>query len=209
MVQPTGILLIHPIPALLDGLHYWVRSRFELFNLYPCITHDDAVKIIENNAHIKLLIGDFNLKDKATEDFLKHIRKHYPDIKALCLVPLSNPAMANHLIKAGYENLIAETCTQTKLLMAIDVILNNGYYLDFEIKAIAATADAELSIITKKERQILMQLMEGVSRKTIAEKLFITPDTLKSHIKSMRKKLGVHNDSELVIKGRQFTGMFV
>lgn len=186
-----------------DGLIHWLCSNFKLCNLFSCSEYNEAIQFIRNNDSIKLLIGEFDIYDEETGKFLKHIRSHYPDRKALCLVPVSNPGQANNLIQAGYENLISKSCSQQKLLSAIDAILSNGYYLDYEIKSLATAAESALSKITRKERQILMQLIDGLTRDDIVTRLAISPETLKSHIKNMRKKLDAHNDLELAMKGRK------
>jgi DNA-binding NarL/FixJ family response regulator len=59
--------------------------------------------------------------------------------------------------------------------------------------------------LTDRELEVLKYLVNGMSYKLVADKCFVTLDTVRSHVKSIYKKLQVHSKSEAVtkaIKGR-------
>ncbi|MCQ2353578.1 MAG: LuxR C-terminal-related transcriptional regulator [Clostridia bacterium] len=55
-------------------------------------------------------------------------------------------------------------------------------------------------LISKREMEVLQKLLEGKSRKQIAEELFVTESTIKKHSASIYSKLDVHNRTELIYK---------
>jgi RNA polymerase sigma factor (sigma-70 family) len=61
-------------------------------------------------------------------------------------------------------------------------------------------ADSELSILTDRERQTLDLLAQGMTNKEIAEKLVITTNTVKRHLKAVFEKLDVHTRSAAAAK---------
>ncbi len=54
--------------------------------------------------------------------------------------------------------------------------------------------------LTEREQDVLNQLCQGKSYKNIGDALFISQDTVRSHIKSIYKKLEVNSKSEAVVK---------
>lgn len=198
------IMIIHRLEAYRTGIMHWLCSNFNFCNLYQCSNYSEAAEIIEKKACIKLMIGDFDIVNKETESFLTFIQKKYAYIKALCIVPPSKVLHINHLLKAGYENFIAENCSQQKMLTAIDAVLSNGNYLDLDLKEqMKVVALASAVSVTKKEKEILAYLVKGYSREEVAIKLVITPNTVKTHIKNLRKKFDAHDDRELVLKAQK------
>ncbi len=65
----------------------------------------------------------------------------------------------------------------------------------------AVTVEEEYHI-TKREKEILSFLMEGLSYKEIAVKCFISPETMNSHIKNIYQKLNVHSRAQLAARFR-------
>ena len=57
--------------------------------------------------------------------------------------------------------------------------------------------------MTKREKEILLLLMDGLSYKEIATKCFISIDTINSHIRKVYTKLNVHSRSEIAAKFRK------
>ena len=55
-------------------------------------------------------------------------------------------------------------------------------------------------LISKREMEVLQKLLEGKSRKQIAEELFVTEATIRKHSTSIYSKLDVHNRTELIYK---------
>lgn len=55
-------------------------------------------------------------------------------------------------------------------------------------------------MLTERENQVLIQLKKGRKNKEIAEQLFISIETVKKHLKSIFKKLGVKNRTEAALK---------
>jgi DNA-binding CsgD family transcriptional regulator len=61
----------------------------------------------------------------------------------------------------------------------------------------AFRADSPLRRISSRERQVLELLGQGYRPRSIAEKLHVSPDTVRNHLKAMFKKTGTHSQEEL------------
>jgi DNA-binding NarL/FixJ family response regulator len=59
-------------------------------------------------------------------------------------------------------------------------------------------ADDPLAVLTTREREVLAHMADGAGRKEVAERLHLSPNTVRSHMQSMMRKLGVHSALEAV-----------
>lgn len=64
------------------------------------------------------------------------------------------------------------------------------------------TFDGQLEPLTSRETEVLRLIAEGASSREIAARLGISYATVRSHIRSMDGKLGVHSKSDAVVKAR-------
>jgi LuxR family maltose regulon positive regulatory protein len=64
--------------------------------------------------------------------------------------------------------------------------------------SIEAAAPVDLSILSSRELEIVRNLLQGRRVTQIARSLFLSPNTVRSHLKSVFRKLGVHSQGELV-----------
>ena len=52
--------------------------------------------------------------------------------------------------------------------------------------------------ITQRESEVMLLLVEGKTRRAICEELTVSPDTVKTHVRAVYRKLGVHSQQELI-----------
>lgn len=137
------------------------------------------------------------------------IKKHWPEIKILMLTVFEDDDKIFGAIKAGANGYLLKKDSPQKILDAVDAVTKgespmNGMIaakmLDYFQKQQRKNNDLEQSNLTEREREILQLLIKGNSYKEIASTLFISVETLNSHIKNIYRKLNVHSRSELAAK---------
>jgi DNA-binding NarL/FixJ family response regulator len=137
------------------------------------------------------------------------IKNHWPEIKILMLTVFEDDDKIFGAIKAGANGYLLKKDSPQKILDAIDAVVKgespmNGMIaakvLDYFQKQQKKNIDLEQSNLTEREKEILQLLIKGNSYKEIASALFISVETLNSHIKNIYRKLNVHSRSELAAK---------
>lgn len=135
------------------------------------------------------------------------IKKTFPDIKVLMLTVFEDEEKIFGAIKAGANGYLLKKDSPQKIMESIDAVHKgespmNGMIaakvLDYFQKT--KTAQVDQSSLTVREKEILELLMLGNSYKEIAATIFISVETLNSHIKNIYRKLNVHSRSELAAK---------
>jgi DNA-binding NarL/FixJ family response regulator len=137
------------------------------------------------------------------------IKNHWPEIKILMLTVFEDDEKIFGAIKAGANGYLLKKNSPQKILDAIDAVVKgespmNGMIaakvLDYFQKQKSNAEQLEQHKLTEREKEILQLLIKGNSYKEIASALFISVETLNSHIKNIYRKLNVHSRSELAAK---------
>lgn len=139
------------------------------------------------------------------------IKKLWNEIKILMLTVFEDDDKIFGAIKAGANGYLLKKDSPQKILDAIEAVAKgespmNGMIaakvLDYFQHQQQKNKDLDESHLTAREKEILQLLMKGNSYKEIAGKLFISVETLNSHIKNIYRKLKVHSRSELASRYR-------
>ena len=94
---------------------------------------------------------------------------------------------------------------RNELLEAIDKVIDGKIFLSkaanekvLEQFSSISTAINEMPAITRREKEILMMLEEGLNGPRIAERLFLSPYTVETHRKNLMQKLNVNSTQQLL-----------
>jgi len=137
------------------------------------------------------------------------MKKHFPEIKVMMLTVFEDEEKIFKAIKAGANGYLLKKDSPQKILEAIDAVNKgespmNGMIaakvLDYFQKQQKKSVALEELRLTPKEKEILDLLIKGYSYKEIASTIFISVETLNSHIKNIYRKLNVHSRSELAAR---------
>ena len=144
---------------------------------------------------------------------VKILKPQFPGIKILMETIFEDDEKVFHSICNGAEGYILKNTPPSQILEAIREIHEGGAPMTPSIASkVLAMFKSGISFskdesynLTDREMEVLKYLVDGMSYKLIAEKCFVSIDTVSSHVKNIYKKLQVHSKSEAVakaIKGR-------
>jgi DNA-binding NarL/FixJ family response regulator len=106
------------------------------------------------------------------------------------------------MIENGASGYLIKSASADEIAEAIDTVLKGKIYLSVSMEHIAKPLSImpsdNLPALTKREKEILQLISEGLTNNQIAEKLFISPLTVDSHRKNLLTKLNVNNTASLI-----------
>lgn len=157
-----------------------------------------------------VIIMDINLPVKTGIQAVEELKRIFPEVKILMLTVFEDEDKIFAAIKAGANGYLLKKDSPQKVLDSIQDVYDGKSSMNgiiarkvleyFQRKPVVKTADDYN--LTKREHEILALLMDGLSYKEIADKCFISVQTLNSHIKNIYTKLGVHSRAEVSAKFR-------
>ena len=134
------------------------------------------------------------------------IKKRWSEIKVLMLTVFEDNEKIFGAIKAGANGYLLKKDSPQKILDAIELVYKgespmNGMIaakvLDYFQQTQQKNSVLHEANLTEREAEILRLLIKGLSYKEIASNIFISIETLNSHIKNIYRKLNVHSRGEL------------
>lgn len=149
---------------------------------------------------VDIALFDVNLPGMSGIDCIRQLKILHPQMQMMVLTVYDNPDTIFDALKAGATSYLLKSTPAHKILEAIAEVQQGGSPISSQIarKVIEAFAVKEktneyFQELSKREQEILEQLSRGFQYKEIADKLFISLDTVRTHIRNIYEKLQVNN----------------
>lgn len=152
-----------------------------------------------------VLLLDINLPDKSGIDLCKEIKAEYPDILIVGLSSFNQQSYIQKMMLNGASGYVLKNATREEIVKAIETVMSGDVFLSNEASVtMRENKDAEIPVITRREKEVLKLIAEGLINKEIAEKLFISTTTVDTHRNNLLSKFDVKNTANLIKLAAQF-----
>ncbi len=186
------------------GVKFILREEFDDVFCDEASTGDEFIqKIKAEDYDIALL--DIVMPGKDVIDSIKLAKTYKPKLPILVFSMNPEKPYASRLIKAGADGYLRKESPPEEILVAVKRVLSGKTYISPELSEVFASelrgesSKAPHENLSDREFQILILIASGLSLSDIAEKLFLSKNTVSNHRNSLLKKLGLKNNSELTI----------
>jgi DNA-binding NarL/FixJ family response regulator len=162
---------------------------------------DAETALIELTAEpAEIALFDVNLPGMNGIDCIQRLKMLHPRMQMMVLTVYDNPDTIFNALKAGATSYLLKTTPAEKILEAIAEVQQGGSPISSQIarKVIEAFAVREktneyFQELSRREQEMLEHLSKGYRYKEIADKLFISVETVRTHIRHIYEKLQVNN----------------
>ena len=183
-------------PLLRQGLAAIIDRERDMRLVAQASTGREAIQEYRKNApHVTLM--DLRLPDMSGIDALSAIRLEVPDARIIMLTTFEGDVEVHRALKAGARGYMLKSAPPQELIEAIrDVHAGRK-----RVPTALATQLAEYvsqDDLTPREIEVLRLVAGGNRNREIAEKLFISEDTVKVHLKHLMEKLGAVDRTQAV-----------
>lgn len=156
--------------------------------------------------HPNVLLMDIQLPGMSGIEGMKIIQQKYPDIEIIMLTVYHDSHKIFDSLKAGASGYLLKHTSLPEIKDAIELLMQGGAPMSPQIarKVITHFNDRgqkqQESNLTNREQDIVNGLVDGLSYKLIADRLDISIDTVRAHIRNIYKKLHVNSKAEVIAK---------
>ena len=206
MTKRIRVLLADDHPMFLDGVGN-ALSVFEDIVLVAQCTDGAAVLDCINTLPVDVAVLDINMPSLNGIALAKNIKKDFSHIKVVFLTMYHPSALGNDGANAsaamGY---VLKNSGSQVLYAAIQSAFKGERYLDPKLKETVSGVNELLpdSVkLSRREKEIIKLVGEGKGNKEIADTLFLSELTIKTHRKNIYQKLGVNNVAALMVRMRR------
>ncbi|MGE5811446.1 MAG: response regulator [Ignavibacteria bacterium] len=201
------IVLIEDNNLFRTTLSDFINKTNEMTCIASYISCEDALHAIEKNMiYPDIILLDIGLPGMSGAEGINLFKKIIPNSKIIMLTIQDDDENVFNAICSGASGYLLKDSTSERILESVKEVLNGGAPMNSSIAAKVLKMFKEFVPVkgdynlTQREKEILKLLVEGLSKKQIAEKLFLSFHTIDSHIRNIYDKLEVHSGSSAVVK---------
>ena len=199
------VLLADDHQIVLDGLSLLLGADKDIEKVYEATDGDLVLKALKVK-DVDVVVLDIEMPIKDGIETTRSIRENFPHVKVLILTMYNTENFIKELVKAGASGYILKNRGKEELVDAIKKVADGGKYfgdavtetLINGIKTPDKSQALDQVIFTKREKEVLNLIAEGLSTPQIAEKLFIAHSTVETHRRNLIDKTGVPNSKALI-----------
>lgn len=197
------VLLVDDEEMLLDSLEI-ILSLNDMEIVGKAHDGNECLKLLKD-VSCDIALVDLNMKGMGGIELIGHLKKKYPGIRILVLTTFYDDGNITEAISNGADGYLLKDSGKDAILGAISQLMNGVSVLDPKVmqrltaKMSKNNNKSLYEELTDREREIASLLVEGLSNKQIADKLFISEGTVKNYISSIYDKTGIHDRVKLVV----------
>lgn len=157
-----------------------------------------------------VVIIDLSMPNLSGIDATKIIKQKHPEIKVLVLTMHESEEYLFQMLSSGASGYLLKSAGKEELAAAIRTVFRGERYFSPQMSEMMVTgylrkAESKRSYasdddipLTKREKEILRLIADGLTNQEIGEKLFISPRTVETHRTNIMQKLDIHDVVNLV-----------
>ena len=150
------------------------------------------------NQQTDIILMDINLPDMSGIDLCKEVRQKYPSVFVLGLSTFNQQAFIRNMIDKGASGYVLKNADKEELLEAIAAVQQGKTFLSHEANLSLRDKEDKMPPISRREKEVLLLIADGLTNNEIADKLFISVPTVNTHRKSLLEKLEAKNTAILI-----------
>ena len=148
-----------------------------------------------------VILMDISLPDLNGIELCKLVKQKWPEVQVLTLSTFNQGTYVRKMIEAGACGYLLKNAGKQELIDAIKTVVRGKTYFSPDAHQALKTVlqfQNDIPPLTKREKEVLALIAEGLTNSQMAEKLFISVDTIDSHRKNLYTKLNVKNTAMLI-----------
>lgn len=203
---PIKIIICDDHPLIKEGIQSFISQKDDLEIVATAGSLSELNDALESY-EADILLLDVNLPDGNGVDICIDVKKRFPDMSVLGLSNFNERSVIIRMLNNGASGYLLKSASVQEIEQAIRHIYEGGVYFGKEAQnTLAALTKKELSEIppiTKREKEVLQYLNQGLTSQQIADIMYISPLTVDSHRKNLLQKFNVSKTINLLQKAQE------
>lgn len=194
---PIRVMLVDDHPLVRDGLCALMEGAPDIEVVAQA---GDAAAAMQglDSAHPQLVLMDVGMRELGGIELAAQLLQREPGLMVLMLSMYDNVEYVQRAMAAGARGYVLKDAPSGEILTAIRTVFAGGTYLSPALAQRVFRMPTPRVQLSEREQEILSLLGQGQSSKLIARALDISVRTVETHRQSIRRKLGLAGQAELI-----------
>lgn len=188
---------------VIEGIHSLLQNEKGLEWMGHAMNAESCLAFL-NRSQPDVIFMDINLPDKSGIDLCKEVKQKYPSVFIIGLSTFNQQSFITKMMENGSSGYVLKNATKEELLFAIQTVMRGRTYLSNEAAMMADKKNIQdAPLLTRREKEVLELIAEGLTTQEIADKLFVSAATVETHRKNLLTKFDVRNVAALIKNAMQ------
>ena len=145
-----------------------------------------------------VILMDISMPDKSGIDLCKEVKEKYPSIFIIGLSTFNQQSFIEKMMDNGASGYVLKNATQEELMEGIETVMKGKTFMSDEAAQVLRKQENSNIVLTRREKEVLELIAEGLTNIEIGQKLFIGTTTVDTHRKNLLAKFEVKNTAMLI-----------
>lgn len=204
----VSVLLADDHQVFAEAVGQLLQSEPDLVVVGHAVSAADTEKLLDAE-QVDVLLVDLELDQESGIELLSRVHKDRPEIAIVVLSCHDGADVVIEALRAGALAYVSKDASFEELLLAVRAAVRGENWipqrlLDPVLRRLLhpsdprSEAEARLASLSSREWEVLECLVTGMTKATIGTRLFLSPNTVRTHIRNLLAKLEVHSSLEAV-----------
>jgi DNA-binding NarL/FixJ family response regulator len=193
------IFIVDDHYMVIEGIHSLLQNEAHIEWMGHATNAASCLAFLQQQKPDVILM-DINLPDKSGIDLCKEVKDKYPAVAVLGLSTFNQQSFIEKMIASGASGYVLKNATQEELMEGIETVVKGKQFLSFDAALALRKTDTQnnMPVITRREKEVLELIADGMTNNEIAQKLFISTTTVDTHRKNLLAKFEAKNIAALI-----------
>lgn len=184
---------------VIEGIHSLLQNEKDIEWMGHATNAGSCMAFLQQQTPDVILM-DISLPDKSGIDLCREVNEKFPGIYILGLSTFNQQSFIEKMMSSGAAGYVLKNATQEELTEGIRTVMTGRQYLSFDAAAALrqVTVHNDGPLITRREKEVLGLIADGLTNNEIAQKLFISVATVDTHRKNLLAKFECKNIASLI-----------
>lgn len=197
------VIIVDDHPVVLQGFEYMLQDVPDIYFAGKFADATAMLGYLQYNT-VDIILLDINLPDKNGIDACVEIKQICPDTRVIAISNINEYSIIHRMLDSGACGYLLKNASADEVISGIWKAISGEVTLSKGIQSVLNDhKSGDLPVITRREKEVLALLANGLSSVEIGEKIFISRLTVESHRRNLLQKFKVTNVAALIHKATE------
>lgn len=200
-MKPITVFIVDDHFMVIEGITSLLQNEAEYKITGHASNSASCLSFLARQQQPDVLLMDINLGNESGIELCKVVKDTYPQIMILALSTFNQFSFIDKMMENGASGYLLKNAERSEIKEAIQIAVKGGTYMSREAADTIRTVEEgrnQKPSLTRREKEVLELVADGLTNQEIADKLFIGVSTIDTHRKNLLLKFGVKNTALLI-----------
>ena len=198
MASTVTVFIVDDHYMVIEGIHSLLQQEKEVEWVGHAMTAASCLAFLQSRQP-DVIFMDINLPDISGIELCEEVKKKYPSIFIIGLSTFNEQSLIRKMMENGASGYVLKNANRAELLTAINTVMRGKIYMSREAALVSSKkAPDGAPVLTRREKEVLELIADGMTTQEIANKLFVSITTVETHRKNLLTKFQARNVALMV-----------